>query len=810
MRSGSAFLHPAVSLAALPRGAVAATPILRCQSGKSWGGSVNLRASRRTWLLRALPITAAAAVVAGGLIAIAPSASAAVSFQVESLDGGGNNVNNPTWGQAGRAYLRVGTAHYADGISQPINGPSARFISNRVINDRGQDIFSERRVTQWGWAWGQFLDHTFGLRDGAGPTATAFNIPFSATDPLETFTNNLGTIPMNRSAATAGTGTSTANPRQQTNTITSYLEAQNVYSSSATRLDWLRAGPVDGNPANNQANLLMSPNNYLPKASQRGNAATAPAADTDGRLASHPQDRRIAGDPRANETLSLTANHTLFAREHNRIVSLLPSSLSQEDKFQIARRVVAAEEQYITYQEWLPAMGVALPRYTGYKNNVNATLSNEFAAVGYRVHSQIHGEFEADFAAGEFTDAQLNTFRAEGVEVNGTAAAGGELAIPTSVSFFFPELLEQLGVGKMALLLGDEPQYNNDEEIDDQLRSVLFQIPTSINQDCISDPAADSSCFNVVNDLGAIDVQRGRDHGTGSYNQLRQAYGLPTRSTFKDITGASTEEFPAGSNINNPNQLDVQQLFDIDGNSLVPGSEAGNTTAVFDVRRSTVAARLKAIYGGNVNAVDGFVGVIAEPHVPGTEFGELQLAIWTKQFQALRDGDRFFFENDLGTLNNIKSTYGIDFRTTLGQLIARNTDAATAAAVHDNVFLVAEDDLPAPTCSIDYRIFSVDATHFGAVITATNNTNQTIFDWTLRYQYAQGQSLQIVSGAIFTQSGGNTFGRDVTATAVGGNEVIQPHTSEDIAVIRAAFDGNLNAIPPNFTLNNKRCASNHH
>jgi hypothetical protein len=40
-----------------------------------------------------------------------------VSFPVESLNGNGNNVNNPTFGQAGNAYSRVGTAHYADGIS---------------------------------------------------------------------------------------------------------------------------------------------------------------------------------------------------------------------------------------------------------------------------------------------------------------------------------------------------------------------------------------------------------------------------------------------------------------------------------------------------------------------------------------------------------------------------------------------------------------------------------------------------------------------------------------------------------------------
>ena len=65
------------------------------------------------------------------------------------------------------------------------------------------------------------------------------------------------------------------------------------------------------------------------------------------------------------------------------------------------------------------------------------------------------------------------------------------------------------------------------------------------------------------------------------------------------------------------------------------------------VRRTALAARLKGVYGaGNVDEVDAFVGMLSEPHVRGTEFGELQLAIWTKQFAALSDGDRFFYLND--------------------------------------------------------------------------------------------------------------------------------------------------------------------
>ena len=89
------------------------------------------RSTGRSWLKKKLLIpVAAVAAAAGAVIAIAPSAEAAVPFPVASLDGSGNNVANPTWGQAGRAYSRVGTTHYADGIGSQQTGPNARNVSN--------------------------------------------------------------------------------------------------------------------------------------------------------------------------------------------------------------------------------------------------------------------------------------------------------------------------------------------------------------------------------------------------------------------------------------------------------------------------------------------------------------------------------------------------------------------------------------------------------------------------------------------------------------------------------------------------------
>jgi hypothetical protein len=63
--------------------------------------------------------------------------------------------------------------------------------------------------------------------------------------------------------------------------------------------------------------------------------------------------------------------------------------------------------------------------------------------------------------------------------------------------------------------------------------------------------------------------------------------------------------------------------------------------------------------------------MVSEGHVKHTEFGELQLAIWTKQFTALRDGDRFFYRND-PVLRVIDHEFGIDYRLTIAELVELN------------------------------------------------------------------------------------------------------------------------------------------
>ncbi|WP_165960250.1 peroxidase family protein [Actinocrispum wychmicini] len=598
-------------------------------------------------------------------------------WEAQSLNGVNNNPNFPSLGAGNTKYLRIGPTRYADGLSQMVSGPNARAVSNRIFNDMHINVFSDRGVTQWGNVWGQFVDHNMGHRDEAGTKA---DIPFNANDPMESFRDTLGVIPFNRSVPAPGTGVN--NARQQLNTENSFLDGEAVYGPSDGRLDWLRSGSVDGNPDNNSATLMM-PNNYLPRADSRGNASAAPTMAVDGRLLTTPGKAVVAGDVRANEQALLTSVQTLFAREHNRIVAALPRSMSQEDKFQLARAVVIAEIQNITYNEFLPAMGVSLPSYQGYDPNLDPSTAHEFATVGYRAHSFIHGEMETTTNLSRYSQATLDALKAAGVEVT-PDGANVDIAVPDNLLFFNPNIVEQIQLGPIMTGITGESDYRNDETIDNQLRSILFQVPTSSNPDCLDGPTM-PQCFSGVVDLGAIDLQRGRDHGMPTYNQMRNSYGLSTKTSFTAITGESTDSFPAdplltpGNEINDPNCLDVVALFDIKGNPTTVAAD--NATRV--VRRCTVAARLKALYG-SVSNLDAFTGMLAEKHLTGSELGELQMAIWKDQFGAARDGDRFFYLND-PLQDYIRSNFGIDSHRTLAQVIAANTDVP-ATQLPANVF----------------------------------------------------------------------------------------------------------------------------
>jgi peroxidase len=131
-------------------------------------------------------------------------------------------------------------------------------------------------------------------------------------------------------------------------------------------------------------------------------------------------------------------------------------------------------------------------------------------------------------------------------------------------------------------------------------------------------------------DLSALNIQRGRDHGLADYNATRVAYGLPAITSFRQIT----------------RDVEVQQ-------------------------------KLRELYG-DVNNIDLWVGGLAEDHIPGGSVGPLFTRIISDQFTRLRDGDRFWFENQFRGPQLFRLQH-----TTLASVIERNTGIWN---LQDNVF----------------------------------------------------------------------------------------------------------------------------
>ena len=178
-----------------------------------------------------IAITAAMMTAAGSI---------AGGIEWRTVDGSNNNLSNPDWGRANGQLVRICPAAYSDGISA-MNGenrPNPRVVSG--IMNQADVLFNERGLTDWVWQWGQFLDHDFSLTS-AQSTPAFIEVPTG--DPIFDPTSQGGqVIGFRRSNFDPTTGTDVNNPRNQTNTLTAYLDGSVVYGSTEVRSSWLRSG----------------------------------------------------------------------------------------------------------------------------------------------------------------------------------------------------------------------------------------------------------------------------------------------------------------------------------------------------------------------------------------------------------------------------------------------------------------------------------------------------------------------------------------------------------------------------------------
>ncbi|XP_057290801.1 lactoperoxidase-like [Hydractinia symbiolongicarpus] len=359
--------------------------------------------------------------------------------------------------------------------------------------------------------------------------------------------------------------------RQQINTLSSYIDASMVYGNEQHVTNNLRT--FDG------TGQFRMPNNLLPIDNEPDDACKTRGGCF------------LCGDIRCNENLALTTMHILWTREHNRIAAELKrinSFWSDSRLFEESRKIVIATIQHITYNEFLPLLYDVLT-YSGYKKDEDASIANVFANAAYRFgHSMVPNSFPQ-------------------VDVNFNQVTPN---LPLRSAFFDNRPIFSDGISRTLLGLLS----NESEAVDARFAFTLVRK--------LFIPLGEAG----LEDLSAINIQRGRDHGLPPYTKWREFCDLPKIYSFKDMHSYfSTEAVTA----------------------------------------------FQSVYS-NVDEIEMYPAGLSELYNTATDIiGPTFKCIIKKQFESLRSGDRHFYASP-GVFT--KEQFTSISKTNMKQVLCHNID----------------------------------------------------------------------------------------------------------------------------------------
>ena len=379
-------------------------------------------------------------------------------------------------------------------------------------------------------------------------------------------------------------------------------------------------------------------------------------------------DHYIAGDGRVNENFGLTTVHHVFHEEHNFQINNLISTISREadaragamgdnvydqeymKQFQVwdaagvawndatgnfekggeiawnldvmfnaAKLTVEMEYQHVAIDQYARTVTPDIKEFVGYTAGVDPTVSLEYAQSIFRFgHSQLRETLDTIDPAHGLTG-----------KITGYAL---------KLAFLNPD--EFAAVGPAAIALGMTHQQGN--EIDEFIT-----------------PALNQGLLGLPLDLAAINIARGRDVGIPALNEFRVAVGLRAYEGWADF----------GANMIHPDNLvNFIAAYSFDGdvtqagaivslyNSDYADNAAGIDLAVslglvqgdmtneeFETYANDYAYNFMNGGDKGVDAIDTWLGGLAEVHVTGGLLGETFNLVFVDQMERIQDGDRFYY-----------------------------------------------------------------------------------------------------------------------------------------------------------------------
>uniref|UniRef100_A0A915PWL0 Peroxidase n=1 Tax=Setaria digitata TaxID=48799 RepID=A0A915PWL0_9BILA len=286
-------------------------------------------------------------------------------------------------------------------------------------------------------------------------------------------------------------------PREQANQATSYLDASHIYGSTVERANKLRAY---------RNGLLLTQqnsryNNLLPNTD-------------DSVCASNRSSQRcfLAGGEFTNLFPTQTALHTLWLRQHNNIAKQLKAinvDWDDEKLFQESRRIVIAQIQHITYNEFLPII----------------VGKNKLRQYGVKLRSN---DYDSDY------DLKTDT-----TALNEYASAVGLFfysLFSEHIALYDDDENDRYTERSWSTLVND-PSLFYSNKIDSFLRYLLRETIRKpglhMNKYFKNEFLRGKGIYGF--DLAAMIIQMGRDHGIPGYTEFRSACGLRRPVNFTDL-----------------------------------------------------------------------------------------------------------------------------------------------------------------------------------------------------------------------------------------------------------------------------------
>ncbi|XP_035199185.1 eosinophil peroxidase-like isoform X1 [Oxyura jamaicensis] len=440
-----------------------------------------------------------------------------------TITGECNNRKHSHLGASNHAFARWLPAAYEDGVSVPrgvsegklYNGfplPLVRKVSNEIARTGNENVTQDQELSLFFMHWGQWVNHDIDLAPSSGAGANpdlhcetdctfkspCFPIKFPPDDPRVLRSNSC--MPFIQSASVCNPRTFT---REQINAVSSFIDASMVYGSEDSVAKSLR------NQTNRMGLLAVNQNftdaglELLPFENK-----TKSVCVLTNKTMNIPCFK--AGDKRVTENLGLSALHTIFLREHNRLVTKLGKlnpHWDGEKLYQESRKIIVAMTQIITYRDYLPLVLAKetnrwIPLYSGYNETVDPSVSNVFSLAFRFGHTSVQ----------PFVSRLDDSFQ----------PMGSLSHVPLHLTFCASwRIITEGGIDPLirGMVVDHAKLMKQNQLLVEELQNHLFEQTAVMGLD-----------------LAALNLQRGRDHGLPGYNAWRHFCGLSQPQSIEELS----------------------------------------------------------------------------------------------------------------------------------------------------------------------------------------------------------------------------------------------------------------------------------